>query len=130
MSSVEAVGAYLSVLRERRGLKHLDVIRRIWEIAPELKTVNPNYVWRIESGKIKSPGAQLLMAFTRAVQGNPDHVSQLLLTTDATKEDGEHLAESFLSQDDEQQIAYLVRTYGADRVAEIFKQVGESDDFG
>ncbi len=82
--SMIAVGAYVRYLRESYDLTSLTV--------STLAHVNPNYIWRIETGEIK-PGAEKLAAVIRAVKGNFEEVSQLLLDENATEEDGRIVAE-------------------------------------
>lgn len=48
------------------------------EAASELAGVHPNYLWRVEVGRIKRPSIQKLKALTRAVKGRWEEVGRLL----------------------------------------------------
>ncbi len=92
---VKAVGTYLQTLRERQGLKPLDIVAKIHAISPELNT-NPTYLWRIENGKIHNPGARVLFAFASAVQANLDHIALLLFDERPDDNDARFLAQDWL----------------------------------
>ena len=94
---MQAVGMYLRLLRERRNLSVMDIVSGMKALVPELDT-NPTYIWRIEHGKIESPGARLLVAFTRVVGGNLDDIADLLLSKRATAEDGQRRADLWLAK--------------------------------
>jgi transcriptional regulator with XRE-family HTH domain len=89
---MQAVGSYLQTLRECRVMGVGEVVSAIASIAPGLDT-NATYIWRVERGKIESPGARLLFAFTAAVGGSFEHIGELLLSSEATPQDGSRLAE-------------------------------------
>lgn len=94
---MQAVGMYLKILRERRNLSVMDIVLAMRDLAPEIDT-NPTYIWRIEHGKIESPGARLLLAFTRVVEGSLEDVADLLLNRRATADDGYRRAEEWFDQ--------------------------------
>lgn len=49
--------------------------------------VEPNYIWRLRKGRIKSPGVHTLRALTDAAKGAWDVVSELLNGTNSTAPD-------------------------------------------
>jgi transcriptional regulator with XRE-family HTH domain len=90
--SVQAVGGYIRHLRTQQGLTATAV-------AQAAKT-NSNYIWRIEQGKIKEPGAELLGTLVRAVNGSIEDAISLLLDADATVADGEARAAQWLAREE------------------------------
>lgn len=87
MSKV-AVGAYLRVLRLDAGLGRPTVANMI-------KT-SEGQIRRVEIGEQDSRGS-LLLAFCRAVKGNPKDIERLTLDEDATAEDGEETARNWIN---------------------------------
>jgi transcriptional regulator with XRE-family HTH domain len=90
---MEAVGAYLKEIRERRKQSAV-------AIADAIGT-SQTHIWRIEQGKTQSIGADLLLAFVKAVGGNIDDVSLLLLDKNSTVDDGRKIAGDWLKKDTE-----------------------------
>ncbi len=88
--SMQAAGMYLRTLRERRGFSREDV-------AHELGT-DKTQIQRVENGT-HDTRSSLLLGFVRVVQGNTDHVADLMLNADATAEEGKQLAEQWLDQE-------------------------------
>lgn len=82
--SVEAAGAYLKRLRKASDLT-------LQEIADAAGT-SISQISRIETGDGNTRG-QLLLHYTRIVDGDTDEVTNLLLDPDATVEQGKALAE-------------------------------------
>ena len=109
---MEAVGAYFQTLRKALNLSDMDVAAAIRELVPDSK-VNPNYIWRIEKGELKSPGMVLLAAFSRVVRGNLEDVGRLLLRSDATAEEGRQVAEVWLER---------MAVYGDEEVLEAIRE--------
>src|SRR5579859_5247350 len=89
-----AVGAYLRVLREARGMGRV-------ALAQELG-VNPGQIEQLEKA-VHTPRGPFLFAVARAVHGNLEHVDQLMLDTEATVEMGQQLARAWLAQQREQE---------------------------
>lgn len=79
---MQALGAYLGELRSARGWSGKDVVTAITRQFPELDPPNPNYISRIERGKIPSPGLRLIAALTVVLEGDADRVIALVLGTD------------------------------------------------
>lgn len=98
MKSSEALGAYLKAIREHKKLTAMQVVVEMLRLVPDLKPPpNPNYISKIERGKIQSPGARLVAAVTKALGANPLQVNQLILDEQATKEKGRDLANQWLA---------------------------------
>jgi transcriptional regulator with XRE-family HTH domain len=115
MSNVEAVGAYFKTIREHRQFTAMDVVAEILRLVPDFKPPpNPNYISKIENGKIQSPGVRLIAAVTAALGGNPAEVNQLILNQKATAKTGQDLAEKWLalSSDEREQIIKLIGNVG------------------
>jgi transcriptional regulator with XRE-family HTH domain len=94
---MQAVGAYLETLQKERKLTDMDVATRARERSPQYASkMAPNYIWRLRTGRMKSPGIGLLAVITDVVGGSFDEVQHLLLETGATEELGERLAREFL----------------------------------
>lgn len=92
--TVEAFGAYVRVMREARKLKPDAVAKAMVEMGSrDMDDVNPNYIWRIERGKVKEPGAQRVLAFVRVVRGSAEIATNLLLDDEASADEGRMLAE-------------------------------------
>ena len=84
-----AAGMYLRTLREGRGMSRK-------EIAAALKT-SPSQIERIENGEQETRGS-LLFGFVDAVRGSAEHVQRLLLSAEASENEGERLARSWLGE--------------------------------
>lgn len=115
MSSAEAVGAYLKVLREHKKLTGMQVVIEMLRIAPDLRPPpNPNYISKIENGKIHSPGVRLIAAIIGVLGGNPAQVNRLILDEQATKAKGQALANQWLalSPAEREQIIKLTENVG------------------
>jgi transcriptional regulator with XRE-family HTH domain len=82
--SVQAVGGYVAGLIERHGLT-------IASVSSDAG-VQPNYIWRLREGAIKEPAAETIGALVRAARGSYDRAIALLLTPNATEEDGRKAA--------------------------------------
>lgn len=124
MSSAEAVGAYLKVLREHKELTGMQVVIEMLRIAPDLKPPpNPNYISKIENGKIRSPGVRLIAAIVGVLGGNPAQVNQLILDERATKAKGQDLANQWLalSPTEREQIIKLTENVGPGAVLAAVK---------
>lgn len=87
--NIEAVGAYLQRLRQKKELSRAQLAT--------LVDVTETSLWRIESGK-QEPRGTLLFALIKAVDGSSDDVQTLLFGADATVEDAELLAEEWWSK--------------------------------
>lgn len=111
--TVVSVGAYLEALRDAQKLKPKEVVDLIGQLGIE---TTPTYIWRIEHGKIATPGAPLLAAFTRVVHGNINQVMDLLLNKEATAEDGRHFAQIWLQQKSIQQQSTQLPTAFIDEI--------------
>lgn len=85
--SLIAAGAYLRLLRERRGLSAADVA--------SAAGTNEAQVGRIEKGEIDTRGS-LLLKMVQAVQGRAEDVLKLVTDASATIEDGRRKAEEAL----------------------------------
>lgn len=95
---VTAVGAYLRTLRESRGLTAMDVVAAILREEPDLQPrPTPGHISKIENGTIGSPGLWIITAITRALGGNPAHVSWLILDRAAPATRGRELAAEWLA---------------------------------
>ncbi len=134
---MHAIGSYLSTLRLGRKLGVGETIDAILQIAPDLEP-NPNYLWRLEHGKIASPGARLLVVYATAVGGTTDDLGRLLLDRYATAEDGQRLAESRLAGTSAQvsglpeggvsyraQLLDELRTWDEDALIELLIQIAD-----
>lgn len=86
---VEAVGAYFFTLRE---MSRPRVTR---ETLADMVGTSDVTIGRIERGE-QEPKAALLARLVQALQGNIQHVYDLLLKPDATEEDGKRIAEAWL----------------------------------
>lgn len=64
------VGTYIRVLMEGRNLTALAVT--------QAAGVYPNYVWRLEKGKIKKPALEAIVKLVRTVGGSLDDVDFLV----------------------------------------------------
>jgi transcriptional regulator with XRE-family HTH domain len=122
--SVHAVGGYIRHLRTQQGLTATAV-------AQAAKT-NSNYIWRIEQGKIKEPGAELLGTLVRAVNGSIEDAMALLLDPLASVADGEARASAWLARDElrvatpaQQEIEQLAALIPNDRVEEALALLEE-----
>ncbi len=122
---MQAVGVYFKTLRTKRQLSPKDIVNAIMDAAPELDPPDVNYVWRIENGKIQSPGFRLIAALTRAVQGNPDDVVRLVLDEDVSADEAERLALAWLSRDQAAQIDELVENHTAEDVLAAIRDMRE-----
>ncbi|HEU4327242.1 MAG TPA: hypothetical protein VFS21_29140 [Roseiflexaceae bacterium] len=108
--SVYAVGAYIETVRTHNRIGVGDVVSAMGKLGVD---TTPTYVWRIENGKIASPGAQLLAAMTRAVGGNMEHVTDLLLDRGAGVNEGRALAKRWTESRERQRGLYERRNgYG------------------
>jgi transcriptional regulator with XRE-family HTH domain len=85
--SLAAAGAYLQLLRERRGLSRADVA--------SAAGTNEAQVIRIEKGEIDTRGS-LLLRMVQAVRGRAEDVLKLVTDASATAEDGRRAAENAL----------------------------------
>ena len=65
------VGTYIRVLMEGRNLTALMVT--------QAAGVHPNYVWRLEKGKIKRPALEVIVKLVRAVGGSLGDVDFLMM---------------------------------------------------
>ncbi|NTU82155.1 MAG: helix-turn-helix domain-containing protein [Chloroflexales bacterium] len=86
--NMRALGAYLFTLRDQRKLVAA-------QIADHVGT-SPTHIWRIEQGKIRAIGAELLHRLTAEVGGSAEDIHRLLLDRHATVADGQTLAEQRL----------------------------------
>jgi len=109
---MNAVGAYLQVLREARSLSRRALARDMGLDASQID--------RIEKG-MNIPRSPFLFALVRAVQGNARQVSQLLLDPNATVATGEQLAQSWLAQK-HAPVTHPVRWHHAQRLFEKLHQ--------
>jgi len=88
-----AVGAYLRVLREARGMGRLTLAKKIG--------IGTTQIEQLEKA-VHTPRGPFLFAVAHAVQGNLEHVDQLMLDPDATAEAGRQLAHEWLVQQRQQ----------------------------
>lgn len=85
----EAVGMYVRTLIERQpGL----TFKRVHERAG----VSTNFLNRLEGGDTKSIYARNLVALVIEARGSVEHMAELLLASDATKEQAKRFAEARL----------------------------------
>lgn len=89
--SLTAAGAYLQLMRERRGLSRADVA--------SAAGTNEAQVIRIEKGEIDTRGS-LLLRMVQAVRGRAEDVLKLVTDVGATAEDGRRIAEEALRPSD------------------------------
>lgn len=101
--TVHAVGAYIEAVRTQNRIGVSDVVAAMARQGIE---TTPTYVWRIENGKISSPGAHLLAAMTRAVGGSMEHIVDLLLDKAAGPTEGRALADRWAETRQRQQGLY------------------------
>ena len=71
--AVKDVGTYIRVLMEGRDLTALMVT--------QAAGVHPNYVWRLEQGKIKRPALEIIVKLVRVVGGSLDDIGALMSST-------------------------------------------------
>lgn len=83
-----AAGSYLRALREARHLSRA-------QVAAEAGT-NEAQIVRIEKGEIDTRSS-LLLRFAHYVRASADQLMQLVVNEDATAEDGQDLADVWLS---------------------------------
>ena len=81
---MEAVGAYLREIREKKGKSAVAIAEAIG--------TSQTHIWRIEQGKTQSIKAEMLFSFVQAVGANVGDVEKLLLDSSATPSDGKSLA--------------------------------------
>jgi transcriptional regulator with XRE-family HTH domain len=68
--TVSNVGTYIRVLMEGRSLTALTVT--------QAAGVHPNYVWRLEKGRIKKPALEAIVKLVRTVGGSLDDIDFLM----------------------------------------------------
>lgn len=84
-----AASGYLQRLRELRGISRAYVAK--------IAGTSEQNIFRIEV-EAQEPRAELLAAFTLAIEGDAIDVYELLVTKDATREDGEQRAEEWFQE--------------------------------
>lgn len=83
--SVQAVGGYVQGLIDRQaGLTIASV--------SAAAGVEPNYIWRLRTGDVKKPSAEIVAGLVRAARGSIERAMGLLLDAQATEEDGRRAA--------------------------------------
>lgn len=82
--SAPAAAAYLATLAELQGISHVRL--------DKLTGVGPRYLWRVQSGEIKKPAAQALMAIAHHVRAELRELQSLIMNTDTDISDGRILA--------------------------------------
>ena len=88
-----AVGAYLRVVREARGIGRYALAQKIGVSASQIELLEK---------AVHTPRGPFLFAVVREVQGNLDDVEHLLLDPDVTVEAGEQLAREWVAQQRQQ----------------------------
>lgn len=109
---MEAVGSYIETLREVRGLQSQTVVALAG-------LENSTYLWRIEQGKLKNPGASQILAIIEAVGGSFEHVARLMKSDKATRADGKRLAIQWLNESQQQSLT--------DRIEQAIEQIREEN---
>lgn len=87
--NIEAVGAYLQRLRQKKEMSRIQLATLVGTTETSL--------WRIESGK-QEPRGPLLFALVQAVDGRIEDVQQLLFDDTATRDDADQLANQAFSR--------------------------------
>lgn len=83
--SVQAVGGYVQGLIDRqKGMTVASV--------SAAAGVEPNYIWRLRTGDVKKPSAEIVGSLVRAAKGSVEQAIALLLNSEATEEDGRRAA--------------------------------------
>lgn len=82
--SMLAAGIYLRTLREHHGFSRAGIAKALGTSESQIE--------RIEAGLVDTRGS-LLLGFTSEVKGSAEQLAQLIVSKDATKEDGIRLAE-------------------------------------
>lgn len=82
--SVQAVGGYVQGLIDRQGMT-------VAAVSADAG-VEANYIWRLRTGDVKKPSAEVLGALVRAARGSIERAVALLLDVNATEEDGHRAA--------------------------------------
>lgn len=109
-----AAGAYIRTLRERRDLTR--------DVVAERAGTSVSQLVRIEAGEQETRGS-LLLAIVAAVQGNAQHVADLLLSESATAGDGRELAEqAYLAIRDEGAIPHLKTPADVAELVQMFEE--------
>ncbi len=121
-----AAGAYITGLRRARKWTRARVLAELERYATDGDSLtSESQLSRIEKGEQETRGT-LLVALIRVLQGNLDHLADLLLDEKATQSDGEAIARQWadaqaqrikiISTDEKQQSAYVYR-----RMAELLE---------
>ena len=111
---MNAAGAYIRTLRERRSLTR--------DVVADRAGTSVSQLVRIESGEQETRGS-LLLRIVAAVQGDARHVAELLLSETATVEHGRELAEAMLQVIEETGARSYLRT--PDDVADLIRYFEE-----
>jgi transcriptional regulator with XRE-family HTH domain len=89
--SAEALGAYLIVLREGRGITARAIAESI--------SSTPTHLWRIEQGVTKGVSADLLHRYAHTVRARLEDIHAILLDPAMPKEEGIRLARCLLDSE-------------------------------
>lgn len=89
--SAAALGAYLIVIREARGITAKAVAEAIGS--------TPTHVWRIEQGVTKAVSAELLHRYIHVIRAGLADVHTIVLDAEMTIEDGIRLAQRLLASE-------------------------------
>lgn len=90
---MQAVGAYIKMLREQRGMTTNELA-----FATGL---NVTYIWRVESGETEDPGLQRISKIVEAIKGRGDHIVALFLHPNPSNEYIQALAREAQLSDEE-----------------------------
>lgn len=107
----EAVGAYLQWLREYHNIPVLSVSAHIG--------ISPTHVYRIEQGKNKSIGSDLLMSFARLVRASVEDIANLMLDETALASDGKRLAQQLVEEGRHHQVRNFFAYLSSEQFAAI-----------
>ncbi len=89
--SAAALGAYLIVIREARGITARAIAEAIGS--------TPTHLWRIEQGVTKAVSADLLHRYVQAIAASLTDVHAIVLDAEMTKDDGIRLAQRLLASE-------------------------------
>lgn len=84
--SVQAVGGYVQGLIDRQASLTIASVSAA-------AGVEPNYIWRLRTGEMKKPSAEIIGGLVRAASGSVERAIALLLDPQATEEDGKRAAQ-------------------------------------
>ncbi|MDP9317022.1 MAG: helix-turn-helix domain-containing protein [Chloroflexota bacterium] len=111
---MKAVGTYIRTLREAHRLSRVDVA--------VATGTSESQIVRIEAGE-QEPRGPLFLKIVNAVRGSADHVMQLVLNESATAEQGQKLAQSWLTEAQQERVERIVTENAPDDIRAAIQQL-------